>query len=308
MYVVVACPKCRQQLKLAQASLGQAVKCPCGAVFATRPAGGTAAPAPRPEQARPAAAPTPPSVVATCAQCRQQMRVPESALGGQVKCPRCAAIFTVPAKATPVAPTTGHPKPAGTGKPPKPPASQAVKAKQPAPPPKPAPKKPSADFIPADQVWEDLPTSRPAAKPTRRPKDEDRWEERPPTLADKLHLLFEATHPDVHDASTLAVWSAGELLRFNGNFNLYVRTRDLIKQEGIIFRHLLRLILLCGEFAQVTPPDADAAEWQADLRDLAERLTASCREVDPTSTDEVIEHAHAADVVEGETAAKAEQP
>jgi len=29
-------------------------------------------------------------------------------------------------------------------------------------------------------------------------------------------------------------------------------------------------------------------------------LTASCRAVDPTSTDEMIEKAHAADVVEGE--------
>jgi len=99
------------------------------------------------------------------------------------------------------------------------------------------------------------------------------------------------------------VWAAGELLRFNGNFNLYVRTRDLVKQEGIVFRHLLRLILLCGEFAQVCPPDTTREEWQADLRDLSDRLTASCREVDPTSTDEMIEHAHAADVVEGEAAA-----
>jgi hypothetical protein len=138
--------------------------------------------------------------------------------------------------------------------------------------------------------------------------DEDEWEERPPTLAEKLRLLFDATHPNVHDVATQSVWAAGELLRYAGNFNLYVRTRDLVKQEGIVFRHLLRLILLCGEFAQVTPPDAEPTEWQADLRDLAERLTASCRAVDPASTDEVIEHAHAADVVEGETAAKAEQP
>ncbi len=42
-------------------------------------------------------------------------------------------------------------------------------------------------------------------------------------------------------------------------------------------------------------------EWQADLRDIADRLTASCRAVDPASTDEVIQMAHAADVVEGET-------
>ncbi len=83
-----------------------------------------------------------------------------------------------------------------------------------------------------------------------------------------------------------------------------MRTRDLVKQEGIVFRHLLRLILLCGEFAQVTPPEADPDAWQAELRELADRLTASCREVDPASTDMMIEQAHAADVVEGETAAQ----
>jgi superfamily II DNA/RNA helicase len=132
--------------------------------------------------------------------------------------------------------------------------------------------------------------------------DEEEEEERPPTFSEKLRLLFDATHPGVFDVSTQSVWAAGELLRFNGNFNLYVQTRDLVKQEGIVFRHLLRLILLCGEFAQVCPPDTTPEEWQADLRDLSERLTASCREVDPTSTDETIQFAHAADVVEGEAA------
>ncbi len=130
--------------------------------------------------------------------------------------------------------------------------------------------------------------------------DDEKEEEYPPTLADKLRLLFEATYPDVGDVNTQSVWSAGELLRYAGNFNLYVRTRDLIKQEGIIFRHLLRLILLLGEFMQVTPADTTAEVWQADLRELSDRLTASCREVDPTSTDQAIQYAHAADVVEGE--------
>ena len=37
------------------------------------------------------------------------------------------------------------------------------------------------------------------------------------------------------------------------------------------------------------------------VQTLADRLTASCRAIDPTSTDEAIELAHAADVVEGET-------
>jgi superfamily II DNA/RNA helicase len=146
----------------------------------------------------------------------------------------------------------------------------------------------------------------PVPKAEEEEEDDEEEEERPPTLAEKLQLMFEALHPNVGDVHTQSVWAAGALLgHFNGNFNLYVRTRDLVKQEGIVFRHLLRLILLLGEFAQVTPPEADAAAWQAELRDLADRLTASCREVDPASTDLMIEQAHAADVVEGETGAKA---
>lgn len=134
--------------------------------------------------------------------------------------------------------------------------------------------------------------------------DGEEFFEHPPTLADKLRLLFDALYPDVTDVHTQSIWCAGELLRFAGNFNKYVQSRDLVKQEGIVFRHLLRLILLCGEMAMVTPPDTTATEWQTDLREVSELLVASCREVDPTSTDETIEHAHAADVVEGEAEAK----
>ena len=128
---------------------------------------------------------------------------------------------------------------------------------------------------------------------------DDEFPDRPLLLADKLRLLFDAQYPGVEDVESQAVWAAGELLRLNGKFNNY-EARDLTKQEGIVFRHLLRLILLCGEFASVTPPDTTAVAWQADLRELSEQLTAACREVDPTSTDELLEMAHAADVVEGE--------
>lgn len=36
--------------------------------------------------------------------------------------------------------------------------------------------------------------------------------------------------------------------------------RELTKQEGIMFRHCLRMILLCGEFSQLEPPGLDPAE------------------------------------------------
>jgi len=144
----------------------------------------------------------------------------------------------------------------------------------------------------------------PVPKTENEEEEEDDWrkeEERPPTLAEKIRLLFDALYPDVDDVNTQAVWAAGELLRYEGNFNLYVKTRDLVKQEGIIFRHLLRFILLLGEFAQVCPPDVPPEDWQKDLRGIADQLTESCRAVDPNSTDEVIEQAQTAvDVVKGE--------
>jgi superfamily II DNA/RNA helicase len=133
-----------------------------------------------------------------------------------------------------------------------------------------------------------------------RPFDRDEPFERPPLLAEKLRLLFDALYPDVRDVESQAVWVAGELFFFGGNFNNFVKSRDLIKQEGLIFRHLLRLILLCEEFAAV-PADTDPAAWQGELRELSERLAASCRQVDPSSTEEIIQYAHAADLVEGES-------
>lgn len=125
-------------------------------------------------------------------------------------------------------------------------------------------------------------------------------EEYPPSLAEKLFLLYEFEYPEVTDARVQTIWCANELVRFGGDFNKYVQSRDLVKQEGIVFRHLLRLILLCGEFAQVCPPDTDPDAWRGELKDLSDQLTAACRSVDPASTDEIIEHAHAADIVEGE--------
>jgi hypothetical protein len=114
------------------------------------------------------------------------------------------------------------------------------------------------------------------------------------TLAEKLRMLFNYDFPDVHDVRTYAVWAAGEVLEFNGDFNKYVTSKSLQKQEGIVFRHLLRMILLIGEFLQFTPPDLSENEWHADLGEIAERLTECCRKVDPQSTEKILEQAQAA--------------
>ncbi len=112
-------------------------------------------------------------------------------------------------------------------------------------------------------------------------------------LAEKLKLLFDYEHPGVTDVRITPVWVAGALLDMGGDFDKYIRTRGLETQEGIIFRHLLRLILLVYEFLQFCPPDADEQEWTKDLEEIALRLTVSCRKIDPTSTERALEEAEA---------------
>jgi len=109
------------------------------------------------------------------------------------------------------------------------------------------------------------------------------------TLAEKLRLLFDYDFPGVHDLRTWPVWAAGEVIEFNGDFNKYVTSKGLQKQEGVVFRHLLRLILLAREFTQFCPPETSEEEWCGDLEDVAQTLTETCRRVDPTSTEKSLE-------------------
>ncbi len=111
------------------------------------------------------------------------------------------------------------------------------------------------------------------------------------TLADKLRLLFEYDFPGVRDVRITPVWAAGEVLAFGGDFNKYVTSKSLQKQEGVIFRHLLRMILLLAEFVQFTPPETSEEEWRADLEEISRTLTDACRAVDPTSTDKALQQA-----------------
>lgn len=108
----------------------------------------------------------------------------------------------------------------------------------------------------------------------------------PIPLAQKLRMLFESEVDHAGGLFVTPVWAAGDLLGRGGDFDKYVRARDLVKQEGVIFKHLLRLILLCREFEQLTPRDVDPDAWRARLRGVGDTLTQSCRAVDPQCTDE----------------------
>lgn len=146
-------------------------------------------------------------------------------------------------------------------------------------------------------VAEEL-TYMPDEEEDRRRSSFDEPPKRVLTLAEKLRLLFEYEFPGAHGVRVQPVWAAGEVLEFGGDFNKYVTSKSLQKQEGIIFRHLLRFILLVGEFVQFTPPDTTEDLWRGELEDIAARLTECCRKVDPTSTQRILEAAEA-DASEG---------
>lgn len=119
------------------------------------------------------------------------------------------------------------------------------------------------------------------------------FEERvwPLTLAEKILRLFQSDYPSVHDVSIRPVRIVGELLEFGGDFNKFVTTRKLQKEEGILFRHLLRMILLLDEMANIPPNETTPEQWEDPLDDLAAQLTATCQAVDETSTNEILEQA-----------------
>lgn len=128
------------------------------------------------------------------------------------------------------------------------------------------------------------------------PWDEDMRRPRVMTLADKLERLFNFHYPTVTDYRVFPVWAAGEVLEFQGDFNKYVTSKRLQKQEGIIFRHLLRMILLLGEFRPLVPSDTTSEEWESFLSETIEVLTFACRGVDPSSTDKMLEDFQATDI------------
>lgn len=107
-------------------------------------------------------------------------------------------------------------------------------------------------------------------------------------FADKLRRLFDFQYPGVN-LRVAPVWCAGDLLLdYKGDFNKYVVSKNLQKQEGVVFRHLLRLILLVEEFIPLEPVDGDPKAWRAELLEVDRRLVDCCRAVDPSSVEETL--------------------
>ncbi|WP_246146756.1 DEAD/DEAH box helicase [Rubripirellula lacrimiformis] len=110
----------------------------------------------------------------------------------------------------------------------------------------------------------------------------------PLTIGEKILRMFRNEFPRVHDVNVRPVWIVGELMEFGGDFNKYVTARKLQKEEGILFRHCLRMILLLDEMANIPPLETTVETWEDPLDELADRLTETCRKIDPQSTDEML--------------------
>ena len=107
-------------------------------------------------------------------------------------------------------------------------------------------------------------------------------------FAEKLYRLFQYEYPLVEDVSITPVWITGEILEFNGDFNKYVTSKGLARQEGLIFRHLLRMILLLEEFAQLDVPVSVRETWKPELLGVADVLRQCCSAADPQATEEIL--------------------
>ncbi|MCK4660048.1 MAG: DEAD/DEAH box helicase [Phycisphaerae bacterium] len=118
----------------------------------------------------------------------------------------------------------------------------------------------------------------------------DYWEEpdepRLPTFPEMLQILFESRLAVPDRFFVQPKWVAGAAFQMECDFYKLVGACNLAKQEGLVLRHLLRLVILAGEFyIQTEDPD---------YQTLGERATRICHHVDPRYTDRFLAEAEEA--------------
>jgi hypothetical protein len=101
--------------------------------------------------------------------------------------------------------------------------------------------------------------------------------QRPPKFPEMLKLAFDSTLAMPEDIFVQPKWIAGGTFEAGHDFYKFVHSRDLVKNEGIVLRHLLRLVILAGEFFTRTSDP----QYQA----ISERTTEVCRHVDARYTE-----------------------
>ncbi len=134
-------------------------------------------------------------------------------------------------------------------------------------------------------IQQGLMTAMPQGEPEEDNGD-DYWaeeEERPPTFPEMLKIAFESKLAAPEPVHVQPKWVAGGVAEFQGDFYKFVHNRELIKQEGLILRHLLRLTILASEFFALT----EDPEYQS----ISDASTAACQKVDPRYTSRFLEQA-----------------
>lgn len=107
---------------------------------------------------------------------------------------------------------------------------------------------------------------------------DDEEEREPANLPEMLKALFDAKLSSPEDVFVQPKWVAGGIAELEDDFYKYCRDRHLVKNEGLVLRHLLRLTILAGEFAGHS--DGDPA-----YEEIAGLCTRICQRVDPRYTD-----------------------
>ena len=110
----------------------------------------------------------------------------------------------------------------------------------------------------------------------------DYWDEkpepRPLTLPEMLKIYFDAHLASPEDVFVQPKWVAGGVFEYECDFHKFIRNRDLVKNEGIVLRHLLRLVIFAGEMLNRSDGDPDYAR-------IGELATRVCQAVDPRYAD-----------------------
>lgn len=112
---------------------------------------------------------------------------------------------------------------------------------------------------------------------------EDYWEQddREPKallLPEQLKMLFEAKLATPELVAVSPKWVVGGILDHDEDFYKFVRAKDLLKNEGLVLRHLLRLTILAGEFLVL-------AQGDPDYERIGEVATRICQSIDQRYTD-----------------------
>jgi superfamily II DNA/RNA helicase len=115
--------------------------------------------------------------------------------------------------------------------------------------------------------------------------DDGEFTEHPPTFPEMLKLVFEKKLANPEPVFVQPKWVGGGAFQHDCEFFRFVRSCNLIKQEGLILRHLLRLVILAGEFFQQTE--------DPDYQRIGELATRTCHRVDPEYTDRFLAEAQA---------------